>query len=87
VGALHVTVLAARVKPVNQSVAKRFVRVGVGVKEQGGAGAYVNCLDQRTNQNHVCSLAEEMSLKWRRGRRPAKGRVNVLSAQTWRVRW
>lgn len=56
VDASHMTVLATHVKPVNERVVKHFVHVGVGVKEQGGVCAYVDCLDQCTNQKHVCSL-------------------------------
>lgn len=81
------TVLATHIKPMNESVVKHFMWGGVGVKEQGGVCAYVDCLDQCTNQNHVCSLAEEMSLKRKGGKRPANRRINVLNSQNLRVIW
>lgn len=85
VDASYVTVLATHVKPVNKSIVKRFLLVGVEVKEQSGMCVYSDCLDQSTNQKHICSLAEEKSLKWRRGKKPANRRVNVLSIQSLRM--
>lgn len=79
------TLLTTHVKPVNKSITKHFVHVGVGVKERGGVRADAECLDQCANQTHVCSLAEETSWKWRRGKRAANRRVNVSSMRCLRV--
>lgn len=51
VDASYVTVLATHVKPVNKSIVKHFVLVGVGVKERSGVCVYGDCLDQSINQN------------------------------------
>lgn len=61
----HVAVLVICVRALGESIVKRFVHVGCGVKEHGGVCARGDCLDQCTNQTHVCSLAEELSLEWK----------------------